>query len=198
MATQKAREASMAIAIDDRALNGAIRDARRELALTETEFARALPRALTSSARRARTTVAGARGILHQRGLNVARVRRRVVSVGAKRGATTPTARVWLGANQIPAEYFRGNFVGRRKPPTRGLTTRRDGAIPRSFSIFVRGKPLYLRRVSRDRYIRILSSPLEDMELAREQAASELPKVLRDEIGKAAFAIRRARARRSS
>ena len=188
----------MAVEIDGGRVEREIDGARRELALTGREFDRAVPRAISATIRRARTAVVGARGILYNRGLTPARIRRRVFASGARRGERPATARLWLGANDVPAEYFRGNFVGRRKPPTRGLTTKRDGAIPRSFSIRARGRPLYLRRISPTRYIRITSSVLEDMEAARMDAANAAPGVLRDEIGKAAFAIRRTAARRST
>ena len=191
----------MVVEIDEGALKREIAAARRELALTEREIQRALPRALTASARRARSLIAGSRGFLYERGLDAARIKKRVSTRSAKRGAM-PTARVWLGANDVPAEYIRGNLTGRRKPPARGLSTRREGRVPRSFSIRVerggKSKALYLRRVSPKKYVRITSSILEDMEAARAAAADEMPAILRSELGKAAFAIRRTAARRAA
>ena len=171
---------------------------QRELAAEQKELARAQAPALNAAARKARTRVAGGRSVLQrERGISTKALRIRVRQ-GRRARANRPKTSIWFGGDPVPAEQIRKNVTNARaKPGTRGVKTRREGLIPRSFIIMGGGNKFFVRRYGRGRgqYARILTPLADDMAYGREQADALLHGIYPAEL---AAQIEKRRARRAA
>lgn len=149
--------------------------ARREFGETPERMAKAAPRIATNTARRLRTKIAGARGILRQE------IRRSIKNRVKLRTATSERdARIWLGAWRVPIEWLKGTRT-RRSPRARGVriaVSRREGVIPRSWQYQIKNPILVERFGDRDDdFRRIMRDVDVYFERARDEAEDEAPKV---------------------
>ena len=138
--------------------------------------------AQNAALRKAQTLTAGTRGFLPKLGYSKDVLKRRVrvgkerIFIGKSIRGRDLSVHLWFGANEIPAEHFKGNVKGIRVG-AKDISTARDGFIPRSFVIALRkrppvGKKLYLQRYAsgRGKYRRILTDISKEMEAARDYA----------------------------
>ena len=170
------------------------RSVLRDLTRAPKDVSAAIPTALNAATRKARTHVAGTRGVLKRKYGITAKLGKRVFqSKRAKRGSVS--AQIWFGGNPLPVERIRGNV--RARVGAREITTKTEGLVRRSFVIRVgSGKKLYLRRYGRARtdYGRILTPAGKAFSEARDIAAQETARLYPIEL-ETAIAKRRARAR---
>lgn len=154
---------------------------------------RAIPTALNAATRKARTKVAGVRGTL-RREVGITRPLKGRVQQGKRANRQRMRTSLWFGGNMIPAEHLRGNI--RARPGARNLTTKRDGAIPRSFAIRPGRNTLYMQRFgdAPGAYRRILTDVADEFRKARDEAGAEAERLFPLEM-KTAIEKRRARER---
>ncbi len=154
----------------------------KELEKEAAEVAKDVAPAVNSSVRKARTAVAGTRGILKTEYGITAKLNRRAKQ-GKRANQKRTRTSLFFGGNEIPAEKIRGNIRGRIG--ARNLSTARSGSIPRSFVMQApNGKKLFMRRYGRARtqYRRILEDVSEEFEAARDMAVFEADAIFADEL----------------
>ena len=148
------------------------REVGRELTRQRKVAERLIPRAVNASAKAART-----RAVKELRGLGFVRLgsaRKGRIRLGRRATAADPNTRLWFGADPVPAERVRGNLPRGLRAGRRGISTSREGRIPRSFAVRTRtGRILAVRRFGRRRgqYSRITTDIRPEFSKARADAA---------------------------